>query len=109
MSTEVGMSSCCLSGKLHNHATPVGSVTEIGAVKTYVREPESKSKSQTLVFLVDVFGYELSNTRLLADGKLSWMMTAMLIYNRICKSWVLRSCSGYPSRRSIGYFFPSEC
>ncbi len=67
MSTGVGMSSCCLSGQLHNHATPTGSVTTIGDLPTYVAEPSSKDKSKTLIFLVDIFGYEFPNTRLLAD------------------------------------------
>ena len=56
-----------MSGQLHNHASPTGSETTIGDLKTYVAENESKDKSKTLVFLTDIFGYELSNTRLLAD------------------------------------------
>ncbi|KAL8722071.1 MAG: hypothetical protein Q9181_007563 [Wetmoreana brouardii] len=67
MSTGVGMSSCCISGQLHNHATPTGSVTTIGDLSTYVAESASKDRSKTLIFLVDIFGYELPNTRLLAD------------------------------------------
>lgn len=61
------MSSCCLSGQLHNHATPTGTETTIGDLKAYVAEPEGKDRSKTLVFLTDIFGYELPNTRLLAD------------------------------------------
>lgn len=67
MSTGVGMSSCCLSGQLHNHASPTGSVSKVGDLSTYIAEPESKDKSKALIFLVDIFGYELPNTRLLAD------------------------------------------
>lgn len=52
MSTGVGMSSCCLSGKIHD-GTPVGYVEEIAGIQTYVTEPESKSKAKTVVFLVD--------------------------------------------------------
>lgn len=52
MSTGVGMSSCCLSGKIHD-GTPVGHVEEIGGLQTYVSEPESKSKAKTIIFLVD--------------------------------------------------------
>ena len=52
MSTGVGMSSCCISGKVHD-GTPVGHVEEIGGLQTYVTEPESKSKAKTLIFIVD--------------------------------------------------------
>lgn len=61
------MSSCCMSGALHSHATPKGSESTIGGLPTYVAEPESKDKSKTLVFLVDIFGYDFPNTRILAD------------------------------------------
>jgi len=61
------MSSCCLSGQLHNHATPTGSVSTIGDLPTYVAEPSSKDKSKTIIFLTDIFGYEFTNARLLAD------------------------------------------
>lgn len=61
------MSSCCMSGQLHNHATPTGSESTIGGLPTYVAEPESKDKSKSLIFLVDIFGYDFPNTRLLAD------------------------------------------
>ncbi|KAK5940229.1 hypothetical protein PMZ80_007649 [Knufia obscura] len=69
MATNVGMSSCCLSGQLHNHATPTGSVKTIGDLSTYVAEPspDQNINPKTLIFLVDIFGYELPNTRLLAD------------------------------------------
>ncbi|MCJ1478034.1 hypothetical protein MMC13_006709 [Lambiella insularis] len=66
MSTGVGMSSCCLSGTLHS-GTPKGHVEEIGGLQTYVSEPESKSKAKTVIFIVDIFGWELPNVRLLAD------------------------------------------
>lgn len=52
MSTGVGMSSCCLSGKVHD-GTPVGHVEDIGGLQSYVSEPESKSKAKTIIFLVD--------------------------------------------------------
>lgn len=52
MSTGVGMSSCCLSGKVHD-GTPVGHVEEIGGLQTYVSEPESRSKAKTVIFIVD--------------------------------------------------------
>ncbi|MCJ1231284.1 hypothetical protein MMC12_007961 [Toensbergia leucococca] len=52
MSTGVGMSSCCLSGKVHE-GNPVGRVETIGGLNTYVSEPKDDSKAKTIVFLVD--------------------------------------------------------
>jgi len=52
MSTGVGMSSCCLSGKVHE-GTPVGHVETIGGLQTYVSEPKNKAKTKTIIFLVD--------------------------------------------------------
>lgn len=52
MSTGVGMSSCCLSGKIHS-GQPKGREQEIAGLQTYVAEPESGDKSKTVVFLVD--------------------------------------------------------
>lgn len=56
-----------MSGQLHNHAQPTGSETTIGGLKAYVTEPESKDRSKVIVFLTDIFGYELPNVRILAD------------------------------------------
>ncbi|KAK5200578.1 hypothetical protein LTR16_005637, partial [Cryomyces antarcticus] len=52
MSTGVGMSSCCLSGKLHE-GKPAGRVDTIGGLQAYVAEPENGSKEKTVIFLVD--------------------------------------------------------
>lgn len=52
MSTGVGMSSCCLSGKIQN-GQPKGREEEIAGLATYVSEPENGSKTKTLIFLVD--------------------------------------------------------
>ena len=67
MSTGVGMSSCCMSGQLHNHAQPTGSEATISGLPTYVAEPSDKQSTKALIFLVDIFGYSFPNTRLLAD------------------------------------------
>lgn len=61
------MGDCCLSGSLHNHATPKGRDEQIGGHGCYVAEPSNGSKKRTLIFLTDIFGYKLPNTRLLAD------------------------------------------
>jgi len=66
MSTGVGMSDCCLSGKVHE-GTPSGRVDTIGGLQTYIAEPEGGSTAKTVVFLVDIFGWEFKNVRLLAD------------------------------------------
>ncbi|KAK4561029.1 hypothetical protein LTR86_004984 [Recurvomyces mirabilis] len=66
MSTGVGMSSCCLSGRVHE-GKPKGREQEIAGLQTYVAEPESGDKSKTVIFLVDIFGWKFPNTRLLAD------------------------------------------
>lgn len=43
---------------------------EAGGIPTYVSEPENESntKSKAIVFLVDIFGWQLPNVRLLADS-----------------------------------------
>ncbi|RAL63245.1 hypothetical protein DID88_004323 [Monilinia fructigena] len=61
------MSSCCLSGKVHE-STPTGKVEIIDDLSTYIAEPQDGSKAKTIIFLVDIFGYECKNVRLLADN-----------------------------------------
>jgi len=56
----------CVSGHLHE-GTPNGSVETINGVSTYVSKPADGSKKQVILYLVDVFGYHLNNSRLLAD------------------------------------------
>lgn len=52
MSDGVGMSSCCLSGKVRE-GTPKGRIDTIGGLQCYIAEPEDKSTAKTVVFLVD--------------------------------------------------------
>lgn len=52
MSTGVGMSSCCLTGKVQE-GTPKGHVETIAGLQTYVAEPKEADKSKTVIFLVD--------------------------------------------------------
>jgi len=61
------MSSCCLSGSVHD-GTPSGKVETIDNLQTYVAAPKDGSKAKTIVFLVDIFGWEFKNVRLLADN-----------------------------------------
>jgi len=67
MSTGVGVSSCCLSGSVHE-GTPTGKIETIDNLQTYVAAPKDGSKAKTIVFLVDIFGWEFKNVRLLADN-----------------------------------------
>ncbi|ORY11256.1 dienelactone hydrolase [Clohesyomyces aquaticus] len=67
MPEGVGISSCCLSGKVQD-GKPTGSVRTIAGLSTYVAEPTNNSKAQSIVFLVDIFGYTFPNVRLLADS-----------------------------------------
>ncbi|KAL8934854.1 MAG: hypothetical protein Q9216_005707 [Gyalolechia sp. 2 TL-2023] len=60
------MSSCCLSGALHE-GKPTGRIDTIGGLQTYVAEPKNGSKTKSIVFISDIFGWEFPNTRLLAD------------------------------------------
>ena len=46
------MSSCCLSGKVHD-GTPVGHVETIGGLQTYVSEPKDGSKAKSVIFITD--------------------------------------------------------
>lgn len=52
MSTGVGMSSCCLTGKVQE-GTPKGHIETIAGLQTYVAEPKDGSKWKTVIFLVD--------------------------------------------------------
>lgn len=52
MSGNVGMSSCCLSGAVHE-GKPTGRVETIGGLQCYVSAPEDDSKAKSIVFLVD--------------------------------------------------------
>ncbi|KAG9237600.1 dienelactone hydrolase family protein-like protein [Amylocarpus encephaloides] len=67
MSTGVGMSNCCLSGSVHD-GTPTGKVETIDNLQTYIAAPKDGSKAKSIVFLVDIFGWEFKNVRLLADN-----------------------------------------
>lgn len=67
MSSQGGLSSCCISGSVHS-GTPSGREDTIGGIATYIAEPSDKSTAKTVVFLVDIFGWKFKNVRLLADN-----------------------------------------
>ena len=52
MSQNVGMSSCCLSGTLHE-GSPTGRIDTIGGLKTYIAEPKDGQKTKSLIFISD--------------------------------------------------------
>lgn len=52
MSQNVGMSSCCLSGKVHQ-GQPAGREDQIGGLSTYISEPENHSKAKSIIFISD--------------------------------------------------------
>lgn len=54
---------CCTTGTLHEGSTQ-GSVSTVYGLSTYVA---GKKGDKVVVMLTDVFGYDLVNTRLLAD------------------------------------------
>lgn len=60
------LSACCVSGNIHS-GTPKGQVIQFGGVNAYVAKPKDGSKKKTVIFLTDIFGFELPNVRLLAD------------------------------------------
>jgi dienelactone hydrolase len=53
------MSECCISGHIHE-GTPEGIETEVAGVKTYIAAPADGSKEKTVLFIHDIFGYELT-------------------------------------------------
>ncbi len=70
MSQNVGMSSCCLSGKVHE-GKPAGRTDEIGGISTYIAEPKNGSKEKTIIFICDsTLGLSLFPTSLLTTPSL---------------------------------------
>jgi len=67
MSSGVGISECCLAGNVHE-GTPTGKIETIDSLPTYVAAPKGGSKAKSIVFIVDIFGWEFQNVRLLADN-----------------------------------------
>ncbi|KAI9454364.1 chlorocatechol-degradation protein [Russula earlei] len=63
------MSFCkdCISGVRHE-GSPGGTYEEINGIKTYVATPSTDyPKDKALLYVADIFGYELPNNTLLAD------------------------------------------
>ncbi|KZV63842.1 alpha/beta-hydrolase [Peniophora sp. CONT] len=57
----------CVTGVRHE-GTPEGSFTDIAGIKSYVATPAGDyDKSKVIIYITDVFGFELVNHLLLAD------------------------------------------
>lgn len=52
MSTNTGMSACCLSGKIQE-GTPSGREQTVSGLQTYVAEPKDNSRTKTIIILSD--------------------------------------------------------
>lgn len=74
--TTQGIKECCVSGHLHD-GKPKGAVTEIAGLKTYVTFPENGNKNKAILFITDIFGYQLPVT----------LQNATLIDARMRKFW----------------------
>jgi dienelactone hydrolase len=75
MSTQQ-LSSCCISGHIHE-GTPQGSISTIGGLRTYIALPEGGDKKKTVIFLPDVLGTDYPNAQLLAD---EWAKNGFYVY-----------------------------
>lgn len=81
-----GISDCCVTGHLHEGG-PTGAVTEIVGLKTYIAEPEGGSKDKSVIFITDIFGYQLP-----VSSELQQFLSVecSTTSRRVCQSWILR-------------------
>jgi dienelactone hydrolase len=66
--TEGGVCPACVSGAVHD-GSPKGKVDKVAGLDAYIAEPDSPTskKPGIIVIIPDIFGWELINSRLLAD------------------------------------------
>eukprot|EP00123_Amoebidium_parasiticum_P021032 comp6037_c0_seq1/m.1881 comp6037_c0_seq1/g.1881 ORF comp6037_c0_seq1/g.1881 comp6037_c0_seq1/m.1881 type:complete len:256 (-) comp6037_c0_seq1:312-1079(-) len=57
---------CCSTGHIHA-GSPKGTTMKLGPREAYVVDPVSGRTDKVILYIVDVFGWELVNSRLLAD------------------------------------------
>lgn len=61
----------CFKGSIHDHAEPAGEIFTIHGIRTYTAglqsNQSSSSSKSTIIFLTDAFGFNLVNSKLLAD------------------------------------------
>jgi len=58
---------CCIQGKIHS-GTPAGKEGIVHGRNCYIASPPQGEAKCVIVVLSDVFGWKLTNTRLLADS-----------------------------------------
>jgi len=100
MPEQTTLSDCCLTGHIHT-GTPRGREETIGGLPTYVTG-DVKDKAKTIVFLHDVWGWKIPNTRLLADEYASngfYVMVPDLVADDTIPEWVLKV--GAPKNREL--------
>lgn len=56
----------CLTGFVKG-GTPTGTVTTVHGLPTYITRPSQEAPNGVIILLPDIFGWEMSNARLLAD------------------------------------------
>ncbi|KAK7923002.1 alpha/beta-hydrolase [Apiospora marii] len=67
--TSTGYCRDCFTGTLHGDAEITGHAEQIHGLPTYVAQPEAGTKPKALIVIIpDGFGWELRNTRALADS-----------------------------------------
>ncbi|PYI13691.1 dienelactone hydrolase family protein [Aspergillus japonicus CBS 114.51] len=64
--TSLPPSQCCIGGSLHEGETQ-GELTKFGDIPVYVSYPPDKSTHNAILFLSDIFGLALVNSKLIAD------------------------------------------
>lgn len=52
------MSQCCITGHIHE-GTPEGVESEFAGLRTYIATPPDGNKAKAVLFIHDIFGYEL--------------------------------------------------
>lgn len=80
-----GISECCVSGHLHD-GKPTGAVSEIVGLKTYIAAPENGSKDKMILFITDIFGYQLPVAPILRS---SWPLECSNFGGWVCQGWIL--------------------
>jgi len=67
--TSTGYCRDCFTGTLHGDAVITGHVERIHGLPTYVTKPEAGTEPKALIVIIsDGFGWELRNSRALADS-----------------------------------------
>lgn len=83
-----GLCADCAAGALHG-GTPSGTVTVMFGLPTYVAEPPGGEEAQAvIVILADAFGWELVNSRILADSYAEKSKCRVLLPDFFLGNWL---------------------